>query len=141
MNRNPRYFHPFVLLAIAGSIAALIGLGGCGKDNPEDARTIYTLTYSLNITGESTVDSVTYTLGGGDVTQQNPADGWSVQFPGGDGQNVGASADGTVKNGSIILTMSAVTPGAAPITGEDECTDVTGIDTACNLVIPKVTLP
>ena len=114
---------------------------GCGNDNTTEGRTIYTLTYSLDITGESSVDSVTYTLGGGDVTKHNPTDGWLVQFPGGDGQRVGASAFGTVKNGTIMLDMSAVTSGSAPITGHDECTESAGIAQPCSLVIDKVTLP
>ena len=71
----------------------------------------------------------------------NPSDGWSTEFPAGDGQRVGATAVGTVKNGAIILFMSATTAGRAPILGNEECTESAGTPTACQLDIPKTTLP
>jgi hypothetical protein len=128
-----------VILIIIFSLVVLAS--GCGGDDPADPRREYTLTYSLNITGESSVDQVTYTVGGRDVTLNDPTDGWALQIAAGDGQSVGASAEGTVKNGEIILYLSAVTSGRSPITGQDECSESAGISTVCSLDIPKVTLP
>lgn len=127
-----------VFLAIGFAFAAITA--GCSDDST-DARTIYTLTYTLSYTGESTVDEVTYSLGGGDVTLQDPPDGWSVEFPGGNGQEIGASAVGTAKNGTITLTLQATTAGQAPINGQDTCTESAGIAMACSLTIAKITLP
>jgi hypothetical protein len=114
---------------------------GCGDDDPAEPRRTYSLTYSLIITGESSVDQVTYTFGGRDVTLNDPVDGWSTQITAGEGQSVGASADGTVKNGEIILFMKATSSGVSPIEGEDQCEESAGTATVCTLEIPKVTLP
>ena len=129
-------------MAILSALLFLVLLAGCGSDDdPVQPRTTYTLTYSINVTGESTVDWVEYTRGGQDVRLDNPSDGWTVQFPGGDGQPVGATAVGTVKNGSIVLFMTATTGGRPPINGQDECQESVGTATICQLVIPKTTLP
>ena len=128
----------FVLIVLT----LVVFVFGCGDDdNGVEPRRIYTLTYSLNVTGESSVDWVEYTLGGQDFRLDNPADGWSAQFPGGDGQSVGATAVGTVKNGAIVLFMTATTTGRDSITGQDECNESAGTPTICQLVIPKTTLP
>jgi len=137
MNRCGNLFLTFTIV-----LMLVILICGCGGDDDGvQPRRIYTLTYSLNITGESSVDWVEYTLGGQDVRLDSPADGWSLEFPGGDGQSVGASAVGTVKNGSIVLFMTATTSGRDSISGQDECHESAGTPTICQLVIPKVTLP
>jgi hypothetical protein len=122
-------------------LLVLLPIGCGGDDNTVEPRRIYQLSYSLNITGESSVDEVTYTIGGNDVTLSNPTDGWSLQIDAGDGQSVGASALGTAKNGEIILFMIATSTGASPIAGQDQCSESAGTPTSCQLDIPKVKLP
>ena len=129
-----------ILLLAVVSVFMLLW-SGCGDDTEVPVRRIYTVTYSLNITGESSVDHVTYVGGGKDIVFDNPTDGWSEQFPAGDGQLVGASAVGTVKNGAIILYMRADITGQVPITGQDECSNSEASGVHCALDIPKVRLP
>ncbi|MCK5619947.1 MAG: hypothetical protein KAJ17_11125 [Candidatus Krumholzibacteria bacterium] len=130
----------FLILSVSSLLVLL--LAGCGNDdNGVEPRRVYDVVYSLNITGESTVDQVTYTVGGKDVTLSNPTDGWSIEIEAGDGHSVGASAQGTVKNGEIVLFMRATSAGKSPITRIDECSESAGTPTICSLDIPKVTLP
>ena len=121
---------------------SVVILPACGEDEvAAPQRRVYTLTYSLNITGESAVEQVTYSVGGQDVTVDNPGNGWSVQFPGGDGQRVGTSAQGFAKNGEIKLYFNAQMTGQPAINRVEECRDTTGNARTCMLVIPKITLP
>lgn len=131
----------FRILLLSVLTMLVVFPAGCGEDDPVEPRREYKLTYSLNITGESSVDQVTYTFGGKDVTLNDPVDGWSTQITAGEGQSVGASADGTVKNGTIILFMRATSSGVSPIEGQDQCEESAGTATNCPLEIPKVTLP
>ena len=135
ITRGTRVF----LLALLSVLVVLPN--GCGDDTEVPERRIYTVTYSLNVTGESSVDQIIYVGGGQDIVFDNPTNGWSVQIPGADGQLIGAIALGTVKNGAIIMYMSAEIAGEAPITGEDECSESAGVETICSLDIPMVRLP
>ena len=77
----------------------------CDVDEGVDPGYVYTVTYSLYISGESSVDQVTYYFNGSNTTAHNPSSGWSAKFTVGGGHTVSASATGTAKNGVIWLYM------------------------------------
>lgn len=130
-------------MVAACTLALALCVTGCGNDdNGVDARRIYQVTYSLNITGESTVNSVTYRGGGQSFSVDDPVDGWTISFPGGNGQMIGASADGMAKNGQIVLYMRAdPEAGGSPIIHDDSCEEREGNATACALSTAEVVLP
>ena len=84
---------------------------------------------------------MTYYFSGRNTTLDNPADGWSVQVQAGDGHTVSASAEGTVKNGQIILYMRVDPETGDPILRQDGCNESAGIDVLCSLTTGGVKLP
>jgi len=128
-------------LAVPASLAVLAALAGCGgNDDSVRPRRIYTVTYSLNISGESSVSEVTYYGGGQYITWDNPPNGWSLQFPVGDGNTVSATAFGSAKSGSIVLYMRVEREGTDPVVMQDECSESQGTATICNLDTGEVKL-
>jgi hypothetical protein len=113
---------------------------GCEEEDTAEARRIYTVSYSLNVTGESSVESLSYQGGGQEITIENPEDGWSKQFPGGNGQTISASAVGTAKNGRIVIYMRADIDNRTPVEEQAECEESEGIPKVCSLSTPEVSL-
>jgi hypothetical protein len=117
-----------------------LGAMACEDDPAVEERRLYGVSYSLNISGESTVSQVTFYGSGQDNTINNPPDGWSVQITVGDGNVVSASASGTAKNGAIILTMRVIPVSGDQIVKQDECSESEGTPTACALATEGVSL-
>ena len=115
------------------SALAIAMLLACSDEEVVEPRNVYTVTYSLNIAGESSVDQVTYYFSGRNTTATHPSDGWSIQMQAGDGQTVSASATGTVKNGHILLYMRVDPDNGDPTERQDECSESAGIPTMCSL--------
>jgi len=111
----------------------ILALSACEEEPVIEPRNVYTVTYSLNIAGESTVDQVTYYFSGRNATASNPTDGWSVEIQAGDGHTVSASASGTVKNGHIILFMRVDPATGDPAERQDECNESAGVATRCDV--------
>lgn len=129
-------------VALATVVVLLIPLTGCDSNpfTPNDLT--YAVTYTLTITGtESTVAVLTYRDATRIVTVENPTNGWAVQLSLYGGTTVGATAQGTVENGSIEIMMEAVqTSGDGRTISQDSCT-AEGLAQSCNLTVPDYTLP
>lgn len=115
-------------------------LPACEEDPVVDERRVYDVFYSLNITGESTVDSVTYSFSGREAVTHNPPVDWTLHIQAGDGDVVFATAGGTVKSGQIVLFMRIEPASGGAIERSDECEESAGIPTVCTLTTGDVAL-
>ena len=129
------------IVAIATVAVLLAPVAGCNSDTSSPSR-IYSVTYSLSITGnQSTVTVLTYRDSSGIVTVNNPTNGWSVQVTVSGGTTIGMTSQGTVNNGTIQINLQGnETTGNDQVTGQDSCT-AQGVAVACSLAIPDSTLP
>ena len=136
-SRTPQWRELLFILVLSSCILAL---PACEEEPVVEPRSVYTVTYSLNISGESTEDYVTYFFSGRTATATNPTDGWSIEVEAGDGATVSASAEGAVKNGHIILYMSVDPTTGNAIERQDECNESAGLPTLCDLSTGDVKL-
>ena len=112
----------------------------CEEDPVVEERRVYDVFYSLNITGESTVDSVTYFFSGREAVAHNPPVDWTLHVQAGDGDLVFATAAGTVKNGQIVLFMRIEPASGTAIERSDRCEESAGTQTLCSLATGDVRL-
>jgi len=109
----------------------VLALPSCEEDPVVEERRVYDVFYSLNITGESTVDSVTYFFSGREAVAHDPPIDWTLHIQAGDGDTVFAAVAGTVKNGQIVLYMRVEPATGDAIERQDECTESAGVPTVC----------
>ncbi len=122
-------------LASSGLLALSLAVTSCGVE-PE-IPDIFTVMYSLSVTGQSFVTELRYDNGGGrDILVSDPIDGWSVTFDILARDRIGASVEGTVQDGEIIITVTARSIGRPDIVRSDSCSESSGTATPCSLLIP-----
>lgn len=128
--------------AIAFAVSALALVNGCGSE-PQPVGLVYNVVYSLEVVGpENEVRSVAWVSSDGNQTVvPNPPDDWSLPRIALSGDRVGATLEGSVRNGTITLRMSATSEGNGGVSGSDSCSDTLGILQQCNLSIPLQALP
>jgi hypothetical protein len=103
-----------------GGVAGIAGPGGTGTGvgpGTTPPSSFNTVVYSLSLTGVSTITSVSYDDGSGNlVTVSNPSSGWTVSVPVTRGaSSVEAHARGTLPGrASATLRASWQLPGQAP---------------------------
>ncbi len=122
---------------LVSSVVLALSLVMTGCSVEPELPAVFTVTYSLSVTGQSILTELSYDNGRGrDIVVNDPVDGWSVTFDILERDRIGASAEGTVENGEIILTMTARAVGRADIVRSDSCSDSSGTATPCSLLIP-----
>jgi hypothetical protein len=129
-----------VSLFFAAAFCALAIVPACEDDPDTPERNVYDVFYSLNVTGQSTVDSVTYFFSGREAVAHNPPLDWKLHIQAGDGDTVFATATGTAENGMIVLFMRIEPTSGTPIERSDQCEKSSGAAAFCSLSTGDVTL-
>jgi hypothetical protein len=124
----------------AAVLCVLVLVSACEEDPVTEERIIYDVFYSLDVTGESTVDSVTYFFSGREAVVHDPPPDWSLHIQAGDGDTVFALAAGTVKNGMIVLFMRIEPSSGTATERSDRCEESAGTQTICSLSTGDVKL-
>jgi hypothetical protein len=116
----------------------LLAVAGCSTE--PDVPDFFQVTYSLTNSSVGSVTELTY-IDNVNVRRvvSNPSGDWAIGalFPA--GQRIGATAEGIVQSGEIILEIR-VLGMAGEFTRSDSCEESTGEPVACSLEIPEETL-
>lgn len=115
-----------------------LAVAGCSTE--PDIPDFYQVTYSLTNMSLGSVDELTFI---DDLrvthTVEGAPDGWSVQFLIPEGNPIGATAEGTVQSGEIVLEIRVV-GATSEFTRSDSCEELAGQTVACSLEIPRENL-
>jgi hypothetical protein len=115
-----------------------VAVAGCSTE--PNVPDFYDVTYSITNDSVGTVDLVTYV---DDVrvtiTVNDPPDGWEVEYLIPEGNPIGATAEGTVQSGEIVLETRVV-GATSEFTRSDSCEEHAGQPVACSLEIPRENL-
>lgn len=122
------------LLRFLAAVPLLLAVAGC--DPAIDTPTFFDVTYRLTNLSLGSVTELTYI---DDIEARRtftPAeDDYESQWFIPEGQTIGATAEGTVQNGEIVLEIIVV-GGGMDFTRSDSCENLTGDPVVCSLEIP-----
>jgi hypothetical protein len=122
-------------LRFLAALPLLLAVAGCSADL--DIPEFFEVTYSITNESLGTVTEFTFI---DDLEQRN-----SVRPEGGEfstvylkpkGQTIGVTAEGTVRDGEVVVTIEVVGT-SINFTRTDSCEDLTGEEVACSLEIPE----
>lgn len=126
-------------VGLLAGLALSLALAGCSTE--PDLR-LFTVEYAVSTEGQGFISELFYDNGRGElIADPDAGDEWSTAFAVPDGGSIYATAEGTVQNGEITLSVT-VTEGARTILSRsDSCSDVSGEVVACSLSIPFERFP
>jgi hypothetical protein len=123
---------PIRFLAVVMLFSAVTG---CSTE--PDIPDFFEVTYTLTNSSVGSITELTY-IDNTDARRvvSSPGDDWTSQalFPA--GQRIGATAEGTVQSGEIILEIMVVGVGGE-FTRSDSCEEAAGQGIPCSLEIPE----
>jgi hypothetical protein len=132
---------PLTIRPLARFLVTLpLALAVAGCSTEPDVPDFYQVTYHLTNMSLGSIDQLTF-IDDLRVTQtvEDPSDGWEVQFLIPAGHPIGATAEGTVQSGEIVLTIRVV-GATGEFTRSDSCEELAGQLVACSLEIPRENL-
>jgi hypothetical protein len=102
--------------------------------------TVYNVAYVLTVEGLGIIDDLSYDDGRGVlIPVGDPGDDFSTVFPVLDGGIVRATADGTVQDGEITLSVTVTLDGQLVLSRSDSCESALPVE--CSLSIPFERFP
>ena len=122
------------------ALAAALVLPSCDstKEPVADAD-VWTVVYAVELVGSGTVTGIVYENGvGGTVPVASPGAGWNTTLFLPPGSTIGMRARAGLTEGRFRVYVDARSPRLPPVVRLKDCT---GTATACDLEIPKETLP
>jgi hypothetical protein len=125
---------------LAAALAAALALPSCdsGRD-PIAPGQSWTVIYAVEIVGSGSVTKIVYDDGAGSaVAVASPAAGWSTTLALPPGSTIGLRAQAGLAEGRFRVYADARSPTLPPVIRIQDCT---GTAAACDLEIPKETLP
>ena len=127
-------------LRLAAGLAAGLALPSCGTtSDPVSAADVWTVLYSVELVGSGSVTRIQYDDGGGSLTSvASPVPGWNTTLFLPPGSTIALRGQAGLTEGRFRVTIDARAPSKPPIVRQKDCT---GTTTACDLEIPRETLP
>jgi hypothetical protein len=125
---------------LAAVLAAALAASSCDEaKDPVSAADVWTVVYAVELVGSGSVTRILYDNGGGDVISvASPAAGWSKTLFLPPGSTIALRAQAGLAEGRFRVYADARRPSLPPVVRVKDCT---GTATACDLEIPKETLP
>lgn len=131
---------PAAPLRLALALAGALALPSCGKTtDPVGNADVWTVVYAVELVGSGTVTGIVYEDGGGGtVPVASPGAGWNTTLFLPAGSTIGIRAQAGLTEGRFRVYVDARSPRLPPVVRLKDCT---GTATACDLEIPRETLP
>ena len=125
---------------MALACAAALALPSCesGRD-PVGPGQLWTVVYGVELVGSGTVTRIVHDDGhGGTVAVASPGAGWSTTLLLPPGSTIALRAGASLAEGRFRVLVDARSPALPPVVRIKDCS---GAATACDLEIPRETLP
>jgi len=127
-------------LGFAAVLAAALAFLSCdGGRDPVGPGQVWTVIYAVELAGSGTVSKIVHDDGfGGTVTVTDPRPGWTTTLVLPPGSTIALRAQAGLAEGRFRVYVDARSPVLPPVIRIQDCT---GTETACDLEVPKETLP
>jgi hypothetical protein len=125
---------------LALAVVSALALPSCeGRDDPVGPGLTWTVLYAVELTGTGSVARIVHDDGrGGSVVVADPRPGWTTALLLPPGSTIALRAQGGVVDGRLRVLVDARSPHLPPVVRIVDCT---GTATACDVEIPRETLP
>ena len=125
---------------LALAVAAALALPSCDdRDDPAGPGPGWTVLYAVELAGTGSVTRIVHDDGrGGSVVVAEPRPGWTTALLLPPGSTIALRAQGNVADGRFRVLVDARSTHLPPVVRIADCT---GTATACDLEVPRETLP